>query len=182
MNNLILYTIISAAIALAVGVLIGRLISGQANKKVKEQAEKEAKAILDDAAKQAENLKKDKLLEAKEQILQLRAAHDKDVIEKNKNIAITESRVKQKEQSLSQKTEALQRKENEIENVKEVLNRQLELVNLKKQELEKSQEENIQRLEKLAGLTAVEAKTELIEQLKETAKSEAMAYVKEIMD
>src|SRR5579862_1313079 len=182
MNDLILYTIISGAISLAVGVLVGRLISNKSHQKERQQAEQEAKIIIEDAKKQGENLKKDKLLEAKEQILQLRSTHDKDIIEKNKNIAITESRVKQKEQSLSQKTEALQRKENEIENVKEVLNRQLELVNLKKQELEKSQEENIQRLEKLAGLTAVEAKTELIEQLKETAKSEAMAYVKEIMD
>jgi len=182
MNDLILYTIISAVISLAVGVIIGRLVANKSHKQIKEQAEHEAKSIIEDAKKQSENLKKDKLLEAKEQILQLRATHDKEVVEKNKNIAASETRAKQKEQSLSQKTESLQRKENEVEGVKEVLNRQLELVNLKKQELEKAQDENIQKLEKLAKLTAAEARTELIEQLKESAKTEAMASVKEIMD
>jgi hypothetical protein len=94
----------------------------------------------------------------------------------------TENRVKQKEQSIGQKEGSLEKQIKENEVIKENLNRQIELVNFKRTELEKHQEEHIRRLEKIAGLTGEEAKAQLIESLKQEAQTQALALQQEIID
>ena len=88
------------------------------------------------------------------------------MLERNRKLADTEIRIKQKEQGITQRLESLDKQIKENEAIKENLNRQIEVVNLKRTELEKHQEEHIRRLEKIAGLTAEEAKAQLIESLK----------------
>src|SRR5690606_3985343 len=142
----------------------------------------QSKKIIEDAKSNAENLKKEKLLEAKERFVQLKSEHDKEVFERNRKIGEGENRIRQKEQGLNQKTEQLDRQLKENDAIKTNLNRQIEVVNLKRTELEKHQEEHIRRLEKIAGLTADEAKAQLIESLKQEAHTRAIAIQQEIVD
>src|SRR5690606_17072665 len=91
-------------------------------------------------------------------------------------------RIRQKENTLNQKTEQQQRQIQENEAIKENLQRQIELVNIKRSELEKHQEEHIRRLEKVANLSADDARTQLIETLKEEARTQAVAHIQEIVE
>ncbi|WP_143304724.1 ribonuclease Y [Chitinophaga vietnamensis] len=175
-------TIVAAVVALVVGILLGKVIFAKNTQQKIDEAEQQAKKIIADAQTTGENLKKDRLLEAKEKYLQLKSEHEKEVLQRNQKIIESENRIKQKEQSLNQKNEQLQKQLNENDAIKETLNRQMELVTIKRTELEKHQEEHIRRLEKVAGLTAEEAKHQLVESLKEEARSQALAHIQEIIE
>jgi ribonuclease Y len=174
--------IIIGAAALIIGILLGKFIFAKNIKKQVEEAEQQAQKIISDTKTQAETLKKEKLLEARETFVQLKADHDKEVFQRNQKLSEAENRLKQKEQSVNQKDQSIAKiiKDNEV--IKENLTRQLEVVNIKRTELEKHQEEHIRRLEKVAGLSAEEAKAQLIESLKQEAHSQALIIQQEIID
>lgn len=174
--------IIAAVIALVVGVIAGKLIFAKNTKQKIEEAESQARKVISDAQTAAENLKREKQLEAKEKFVQLKAEHDKEVLDKNRKINDAEARIKQKEQSINQKLDNLDKQAKDNEAIKENLNRQIEVVNLKRTELEKHQEEHIRRLEKIAALTAEEARTQLVESLRQEAQTRALALQQEIID
>jgi ribonucrease Y len=181
MEPIILYIIIGAA-ALVLGIILGKLVFAKNTKKQIEEAEQQAQRIIADGQLQAETLKKEKLLEAKEKFVQLKSDHDRDVMQRNQKIQEAESRIKQKEQSLNQKDQNLEKQIKENESIKEALNRQIEVVNIKRTELEKHQEEHIRRLEKVAGLTAEDAKSQLIESLRQEANTKALVIQQEIIE
>ncbi|HSF44387.1 MAG TPA: ribonuclease Y [Chitinophagaceae bacterium] len=174
--------IIIGVIALAVGIGAGKFLFAKDTRKQLDEAAQQAEKMIADARMQSETLKKEKMLEAKEKFVQLRAEHDKEVLERNKKINDSETRIKQKEQSINSKLENLDRQTKENETIKENLNRQIEVINQKRTELEKHQEEHIRRLEKIAGLTAEEAKAQLIESLKQEAQSQAITIQQEIIE
>jgi ribonuclease Y len=174
--------IIAGAVALVLGIIAGKFLFAKNTTKKIEDAETQAKKILTDAQIAAENLKKEKLLEAKEKFVQLKAEHDKEVLEKNRRVNDTESRIKQKEQGINQKLENLDKQAKDNDTIKENLTRQIEVVNLKRTELEKHQEEHIRRLEKIAALTADEARSQLIESLRQETQTRALAMQQEIID
>jgi ribonuclease Y len=138
--------------------------------------------IISDAESEAEVIKKEKILQAKERFLQLKAEHEKVINEKNNKVALAESRIKQKELTLSQKIEEAQRKKNEADAIRENLTSQLELIEKKTEELSKLHRQQVDQLESISGLSAEEAKNNLIESLKEEAKTGAMSYINEILD
>ncbi|MDR2119211.1 MAG: ribonuclease Y [Tannerellaceae bacterium] len=138
--------------------------------------------ILKEAEKEAEVIKKNKLLEVKEKFLHLKSDLEKQVASRNSKIQSVETKLKQKELSVNQRMEDLQRKNSELETVKENLVSQLELIEKKKQELDKLHLKQVEQLEVLSGLSADEAKERLIESLKEEAKSQAASYVTEIVE
>jgi len=140
------------------------------------------KIIIEDAEKEAEVIKKDKILQAKEKFLQLKAEHEKVINERNIKIIQAENRIKQKEQVLNQKLEETQRQKKELDLLKDNLIAQAEIVEKKKEELEKLHKQQIEQLETISGMSAVDAKAQLIDSLKEEAKTQAMSYVNEIMD
>ncbi len=181
MDSNIISIIIGIA-ALIIGTVLGKLIFAKNTKSQVEEAEKQAQKIIADSQLQAETLKKEKLLEAKEKFVQLKADHDRDVLLRNQKIIEGESRIKQKEQSLNQKDQNLEKQVKENEVIKEALNRQIEVVNNKRTELEKHQEEHIRRLEKVANLSAEDAKAQLIESLKQEAQTKAIALQQEIIE
>ena len=181
MEPTIIYIIIGIT-ALIIGLVLGKFIFAKNTKKQVEEAELQAQKIIADGQLQAENLKKEKLLEAKEKFVQLKAEHDKEVLQRNQKIIEGESRIKQKEQSLNQKDQNLEKQIKDNEAIKDTLNRQIEVVNTKRTELEKHQEEHIRRLEKVAGLTAEDAKAQLIESLKQEAHTKAIAIQQEIIE
>jgi ribonuclease Y len=178
----IVLLIIVGVVALAVGVLAGKFIFATNTRKKLEEAEIQAQKTLADAQLQSETLKKEKLLEAKERFVQLKAEHDKEVLERNKKIGETEARIRSQEQSVNSKNANLEKQIKENEAIKETLNRQIEVVNQKRTELERHQEEHIKRLEKIAALTADEARNQLIESLKQEAQTRALALQQEIID
>src|SRR5690348_11210744 len=140
--------IIAAVVALIIGIFAGKAIFAKNTRRQVEEAAEKARKILADAEASAENLKKDKLLEAKERFLQMKADHEKEASQRNKKLGDAENRIRQKEQALNQNTEHNQRQIQENETLRENLQRQLDLVAVKRSELEKHQEENVRRLEK----------------------------------
>ncbi len=174
--------IIVGVVALIAGIILGKILFAKNTKLQVENAEKEAQKILSDAQFQAESLKKEKQVEAKEHFVQLKSEHDKEVFQKNQKLNDIENRVKQKEQSINQKDQNAQRLIKDNETIKENLTRQIEVVNIKRTELEKHQEEHIRRLEKVSGLSADEAKAQLIESLRQEANSQALIIQQEIVD
>ncbi len=164
------------------GLLLGKIIFAKNTTKKLEEAELQAQTILKEAELRAETIRKEKELEAKEKAVQLKAAHDREVFEKNKKINDAENRIRQKEQSINQKEGNLDKQIKENEAIKENLNRQIELINIKRTELEKHQEEHIRRLEKIANLSADDARNQLIESLKHEAQSQAMVLQQEIVE
>ena len=175
-------SIILGVVGLIAGVIAGRFIFAKDTKKQLENADQQAQRIISDAQTQSETLKKEKILEAKEKYVQLKADHDKEVFERNRKIAEIENRLKQKEVVINQKDTNLEKQFKENDAIKENLNRQLEVVSQKRTELEKHQEEHIRRLEKIAGLTAEEAKNQLVESLKQEAQTRAIGLQQEIID
>jgi ribonuclease Y len=165
-----------------VGLGLGKLIFAKNTASKVEEAKKQAEQILNDAQLKAESLKREKLLEAKENFVQLKSDHEKDVFERNRKIVDSENRTKQKEQQITQKTETLEKQIKENESIKENLNRQIEIITQKRGELEKHQEEHIRKLEKIAGLSAEDAKTQLIEGLKQEAYTKALSLQQEIIE
>lgn len=174
--------IIIGVIALAVGIGAGKFLFAANTKKQVEEAEQQVQKILSDAKSQAETLKKERLLEAKEKFVQLKAEHDREVLDRNRKINDSENRIKQKEQSINSKLESLDKQAKENDTIKDHLNRQIEVINQKRTELEKHQEEHIRRLEKIAGLTADEAKSQLVESLKQEAQTQALSLQQEIIE
>ncbi len=174
--------IIIGVLALIVGIIAGRFIFAKNTKQQLEDAEAKANSIIKEAELRAETLKKEKQLEAKEKYVQLKADYEKDVLERNKKIVESEARAKQKELSVNQKEIALDKQIKENDTIKENLNKQIEVVNVKRTELEKHQEEHIRRLEKVAGLSAEEAKAQLIEGLRSQAISQALVIQQEIIE
>ncbi len=173
--DVIIITIIVGVVSLLVGVLITSTI-------LRKAVEKKSENILKEAQEKAEVIKKDKMLQAKEKFLQLKSEHDKVIHQKNNNLQKNENRLKQKESSLSSKMEDFQRKQNEINTIRGNLSSQLELVNKKQNELEKAYKQQVEQLETISGLSASEAKGQLIETLKEEAKTESVAFVKDIVE
>lgn len=164
-----------ALIGLVLGAIIAFLV-------IKKSNEGKATNIVKDAEAKAEVIKTDKILQAKEKFLQLKAEHEKVINEKNQHILQAETRIKQKEQSLSQKQEQTQRKDAELEAVKKNLTHQLELVNAKQAEVDKFHRRQVEQLEVLSGMKAEDAKAQLVESLKAEAKTAAMAHIKDIVE
>src|SRR5215213_7522188 len=188
MDPNILYIIIAIA-ALVIGIIAGKLIFAKDTRKKIEEAEQHAQHLLKEAELRAETVRKEKELAAKERFVQLKAEHDKEVLEKTRRINESENRARQKEQAIIQKEQTLNQKNEQLEKqlkendaIKQSLTKQIEVINYKQAELDKHQEEHNRRLEKISGLTAEEAKAQLIEGLKQEAHSQALAFQQEIVD
>lgn len=171
--------IIIAIVALVVGVAVGIILTKTL---LKNSALKQSEQMLKEAQEQAELLKKEKMLQAKEKFLQLKAEYDKKVAETNRQLAANENKLKQKESTLNQKIEETQRKQAELTQAKEELGKQMETVTKKQADMEKMLAKQKDVLESIANYTAEQAKEQLVEMMKEEAKSEAMIMVKDVVD
>ncbi len=138
--------------------------------------------LLRDAEAEAEILKKDKMLQAKEKYLQLKSEHENNVQEQNRIAAERDNRLKQRETVVSQRFEELKRKEKEVQTLRDNLSTQMEVLNKKQTDIEKAHKQQIERLEVIAGLSAEQARQQLIESLTAEAKTEAMAHIKDIVE
>ena len=171
MVNYILIALISAAIGIVVFHLVRNVIF-----------KKKGNEIIKNAEIEGENIKKEKIFQAKEKFLQLKGEHEAFINEKNSQIQQAENRVKQKENQVNQKVGELDRKMKENDQIKENLKVQLDLLNKKKEEYETIRQDAIKKLEEVAGLSAAEAKEQLMESMKAEAKTQAMSYINDVMD
>lgn len=172
-------TTIFIAVALIAGVVAGFVI---ANSRLNKSSVQEKQNLIKEAEVKAETLKQEKILQAKEKFLQLKAEHDKAVNERNQQLVVLENKAKQREGDLAKKVEEVTKKDKELEQQKIQLNSQVEVYKKKSEEIEKSHRKQVELLEKVSGLSAEEAKSQLIESVKAEAKTDAMAFIKDTMD
>ena len=135
-----------------------------------------------EAEAEAELLKKNKLIEAKEKFIALKAEHEQQVMQRNAKVQEKEVKLQQREMQLNQKQGEMQRKINEVEALRETHEQQLSLLENKKRDLEHLSRQAHEQLEAISGLSADQVKERLIEAMKEEAKTEAMSYINDIME
>jgi ribonucrease Y len=157
------------------GLILAFIIIAKANKS-------KQKSLLKTAKEEGESIKKEKILQAKEKFLELKENHEKVINTRERKMQEKEISYKQKEKTLSQKIEEYNRKEKQIKFSKESLERQIQLADKKDQEILKSSKLQIEELEKMSNYSAEEAKKQLVKSLKDEAKTDAMAYIKDIQD
>ena len=167
------------AIGIIAGLIVGFICQYMINKfALKSKCER----IIDDAKKEAEVIKKNKLLEVKEKFLNKKAELEKEISQRNNKIQQAENHIKQREIQLNQRNEDLQRRKNELDTFKENVEAQKQVLDRKVDEVEKIRQQEREKLETISGLSAEEAKERLVESLKEEAKSEAASYINDIID
>src|SRR5690606_5343602 len=138
--------------------------------------------IIKQAEKQAEHHKKQRNLEAKEKFLQLKAEHEKEVSQRNTAVAQKENTIRQKEQSLNQKLERHNREKQQLDNKNKKLDHLIEVNERKSQAAEQLKNQHIKQLETIAGLSPQEAREQLVNSLREEARSQAIMQIKDIVD
>ena len=145
-------------------------------------AKNKGNTIINEAKKEAEQIKKEKLLQAKEKFLELKSEHEKSINNKNNEIAKAENRIKDKENSLSQKLGETNKKDKELEQQKTDLAQQKESLQKRQEELAKSHKKQVEQLEVISKLSAEEAKEQLVEALKDEAKTKALSIIQETIE
>lgn len=178
----IVYIAVAAVAAGGGGFLLGRNMLLQLFKGEQIKAKAEADAILKTAEEKAKTIVKEKELEIQERLIQQKREHNQEVERRNRELNDRENKFKQKEQSLNQLREQTQRKETELNQQKDALHRQEEILHGKLEGIEKAHKEAVAKLEKIAGVSAAEAKAQLVESLKEEARTKALAQIKEVID
>lgn len=138
--------------------------------------------ILEKAQLEAESIKQEKIFQAKEKFLQLKSEHEKYINEKNSQLREAESRIRQKENSLNQQNSELGRKQKETEAIRENLKSQVEMVSKKAEEYDRLRAEANKQIENIAGMTAAEARNQLMENMKAEARTQAQSYINDVMD
>lgn len=168
--------ILIAEVCLCIGFLIGFIIVRTL------LLQKKKSKILRETEIEAENIKKEKILQAKEKFLQLKAEHEQIITERNNRLSQAETKFKQRELVFNQQNNDLQRRLKEASTLRDTLNNQLALTQKKKEEYEKLRQQQIEKIEIVANMSANEAKNMLIETMKAEAKTQAMSYISEVMD
>ncbi len=167
--------IIIAVVALAIGGGIGYAIFRYVLKGQYQE-------VMDKARKDAEVVKEKKLLEVKEKFLNKKSELEKEVQQRNQRIQQSENRLKQRELNLNQRQEEISRRRQDVEQQQQRLDNEKKMLQVRHQELDKMQEQEREKLEELSGLSAEEAKTRLVESMKDQARFDAASYVNEIVD
>jgi ribonucrease Y len=181
-NSLIIIILISLIPIIIFSLVISNYLYKRRVKKNKQASEEKARLIIKEAELQAENIKKDRILEAKEKFLKMKQEFEEDSNRKKNQIISNEQKIKQREAQLAKELETLKRKESEVDEEKKSLLHQHELVKKRKEELDKFNAQKVAILEGISKLTADQARDQLVESLKEEAQTRASSYIKDIME
>jgi ribonuclease Y len=179
-----LVIIISASVlgAIVIGLALGTFLYKRKYRRRQKEIEAKAGLILKEAEIAAENLKKDKILEAKEKILKMKSEFEEEANRKKNQIISNEQKIKQREQQVNRELEQVKRKEADLTETQQNLAHQLELVKKRKEELDRFNQQKVEILENISKLTADEAREQLIASLKDEAQTRASSYIKDIME
>ncbi|NAS32813.1 ribonuclease Y [Flavobacteriaceae bacterium R38] len=174
--------VITGVVGVIVGFVVAKFLEkGKASKTIS-SAKKEAALTLKNASREAENIKKDKIFQAKEKFLELKAEHEKVIISKDKKIADAEKRIRDKESQVSNELSKNKKLNQSIEEKVKDYDYRLDFLEKKKAEVDKLHKSQVEQLEVISGLSADDAKQQLMESLKGEAKSDAMAYIQNTLE
>ncbi len=182
MNQMILPIIIGIAIGLAIGYVIAKIIEKKAASKFVKQARKQASTVLREAKLDADAIKKDKILQAKERFLELKSEHEQVILSRDKKMVEAEKRIRDKESQVSQQLDKQKKLNDSLSEKIESYNHKIEYLDRKNADLEKLHRKQVEQLEVISGLSADDAKAQLNESLKEEAKTDAMAFIQETLE
>lgn len=179
MDNILIYIVGAAVLGLIIGFTVAKFLEKGKASKLISNAELEGRSILKQAKADAEALKKDKILQAKEKFIELKAEHEKVILSRDKKMAEAEKRIRDKESQISNELSKAKKSNQSLEDKIKDYDYRLEFVEKKSEELDKAHKSQIKQLEVISGLSADEAKEQLVESLKAEAKTDAMAFVQD---
>lgn len=182
MENYILPVIIGIGIGLAIGYIIAKVVEKNKATKIIRNTKKEATKILREAKLEADALKKDKILQAKEKFIELKSEHEKVIITRDKKIADAEKRIRDKESQISQELDKNKKLNKEVASKLEDYTKKVDYFERRTEEVDKLHRKQVENLEAISGLSAEDAKKELVQSLKEEAKSDAMAHIQDTIE
>ena len=175
LTNLIIVAIVAAVLAAAIAAGVTLMLQ-------RRMAGTRAKLILDEARREAEDLKRDKVLEGREEALSITSEAEKAAQQKMSKLQSTEAKMKQRELQLNQQQSENQRTRNELDGVRQNLDAQQNVINQRQQQLDEMHRQAQDLLEHISGLSSEEAKEKLIQSLKDEARTAAASYINDIMD
>jgi ribonuclease Y len=174
--------IILTTIAIVIGIGLGIFIQRRKNTKQLDDANAEAKEILNQSRREADRIKSEKMLQAKERFIELKSEHEKVIFQREKKISDVENRLRDKENKLNNDLNRNKNLSHSLEQKNESFQKRLEKLDAKLKEVETSHKTQVEKLETISGLSADEAKKELIDSLKKKAQSDAMAFAQQSLE
>ncbi|MDP2541428.1 ribonuclease Y [Tenacibaculum discolor] len=178
----ILFPVLAGIIGVAIGFFIAKMLEKSSANKLIQETKKEANSILKEAKVEAEAIKKDKILQAKEKFIELKSEHEKVILSREKKVSDVEKRVRDKESQVSSELDKTKKLNKQLEKKEADFDYKLEFLEKKESELEKMHKRHVDMLEQISGLSADEAKTELVASLKDEAKSDAMSFIQDTIE
>ena len=182
MDSTVIISIAVFIIALAIGFAIAKVLEKKNASKIILNAQNEADVLLKSAKVEGENIKKDKIIQAKEKFLELKAEHEKTIAAKDKKMAEAEKRIRDKESQVSNELAQNKRLKDELEKKTEEVDFRLQTLDKKQEEIERLHKSQVQQLEVISGLSAEEAKKQLTDSLRSEAQADAMAYIQNTIE
>ena len=182
MNNTIILIVVGAIIGIIIGLIIAKLLEKNNASKLVQAAKKSASLIIKEANSEGENIKKDKILQAKEKFIELKSEHEKVILSRDKKMADAEKRTRDKESQISNELAKSKKLNESLESKIKDYNHRLDVIEKKEDQLDKLHKSQVQQLEVISSLSAEEAKEQLVESLKGEAKNDAMAYTQSAME
>ncbi len=178
----ILFPVLAGIIGIAIGFFIAKMLEKSKSNKLIQETRKEARNIVKEAKIEAAALKKDKILQAKERFIELKAEHEKVILSREKKISDVEKRIRDKESQVSSELDKNKKKNISLEKKEADFDYKLEFLDKKESEIEKLHKRHVDMLEQISGLSAEDAKTELVSSLKDEAKSDAMSFIQDTVE
>ncbi|MBA6155313.1 ribonuclease Y [Tenacibaculum sp. S7007] len=178
----ILFPVLAGIIGIAIGFFIAKMLEKSNANKLIQETKKEARNIVKEAKVEADAIKKDKILQAKEKFIELKAEHEKVILSREKKMSDVEKRIRDKESQVSSELDRNKKKNISLEKKEADFDYKLEFLDKKESELEKLHKRHVDMLEQISGLSADEAKTELVANLKDEAKADAMSFIQDTVE
>ncbi|WP_405572355.1 ribonuclease Y [Winogradskyella sp. Asnod2-B02-A] len=181
-TNTIIYIVGAVVLGVILGYIIAKSLEKGKASKIIADAESESHSILKQAKSDGESIKKDKILQAKEKFIELKAEHEKVILSRDKKMAESEKRIRDKESQISNELNKTKKSNQSLEAKIKDYDFRMEFLDKKQDEIEKAHKSQIKQLEVISALSAEEAKEQLVESLKEEAKTDAMAYIQDTVE
>ncbi|TQI70585.1 ribonuclease Y [Gramella sp. Hel_I_59] len=178
----ILIIIVAAVVGLALGFAIAKMLEKKQASNTIASAKKEANSIVKEAKAEGESIKKDKILQAKEKFIELKSEHEKVILSRDKKIGDAEKRIKDKESHVSNELSKNKKLNKDLEGKLADYNHRVDYLDKRQEEIDKLHNSKVQQLEVISGLSAEDAKAQLIESLKDTAKADAMSLIQDTVE
>ncbi len=178
----ILFPVLAGIIGIAIGFFIAKMLEKSNANKLIQETKKEARNIVKEAKVEADAIKKDKILQAKEKFIELKSEHEKVILSREKKMSDVEKRIRDKESQVSSELDRNKKKNASLEKKEADFDYKLEFLDKKESELEKLHKRHVDMLEQISGLSADEAKTELVANLKDEAKADAMSFIQDTVE